>query len=621
MSSNGSFNTTGYQGRYLKFSWTVQSQSVVNNQTKISWQLVGAGQASSSYYKAGNFKVVIDGTTVYSTAESSRINLYNGTVVASGTYTFTHDSSGNKSFTASAQAGIYTYAVNCTGSGSFTLPTIARASVINSVSGSNITDNFKVNYTEYASAFTNNLQISLSGGSVLQTITDYQNGANFTLNNAVKNAIYSATASSKSTTVSFKLATYSGSSLIGTSPAYNVTVTVNNSNPTLGSVSYIDNNSSTVAITQNNQYIIRNNSSLRVTASNLTAYNGASLSTLVVTFAGITRTVNLSGTTDSSEVIDFGTINLSSNGTLTATLTDSRGYTATKTITVLIYDWIAPTAVISCAREDNYYSDTRLLVNASYSSVGGKNAITIKAYTKLSTAGSYGSPIDVTNGTPLTLNLDNTQSWNVKVVVSDLLGSTTYILFVDRGQPIIYFDRLKSSVGINCFPNNNDSLEVNGLRLDNKIYVGSQQIYDYYTSSASGEEVIATAYDYRLIEGVFNDVTIPSGYEKAYKITFQYTTANNNIVNVRLNNITSYNCNTWSQDKFRSIGTTRMFKQSELTLETASGYSRQGLNLYVSNSTAYTCKLWGITVHGYLVRTDTVLSSRDSEYNVTPTQA
>lgn len=621
MSSNGSFNTTGYQGRYLKFSWTVQSQSVVSNQTKISWQLVGAGQASSSYYKAGNFKVVIDGTTVYSTAESSRINLYNGTVVASGTYTFTHDSSGNKSFTASAQAGIYTYAVNCTGSGSFTLPTIARASVINSVSGSNITDNFKVNYTEYASAFTNNLQISLSGGSVLQTITDYQNGATFTLNNAVKNAIYSATASSKSTTVFFKLATYSGSSLIGTSPAYNVTVTVNNSNPTLGSVSYIDNNSSTVAITQNNQYIIRNNSSLRVTASNLTAYNGASLSTLVVTFAGITRTVNLSGTTDSSEVIDFGTINLSSNGTLTATLTDSRGYTATKTITVLIYDWIAPTAVISCAREDNYYSDTRLLVNASYSSVGGKNAITIKAYTKLSTAGSYGSPIDVTNGTPLTLNLDNTQSWNVKVVVSDLLGSTTYILFVDRGQPIIYFDRIKSSVGINCFPNNDDSLEVNGLRLDNKIYVGSQQIYDYYTTSASGEEVIATAYDYRLIEGVFNDVTIPTGYEKAYKLSFQYTTANNNIVNVKLNNITSYNCNTWSQDKFRALGTTRMFKQSELTLETASGYSRQGLNLYVSNSGAYACKIWGITVHGYLVRTDTILSSRDSEYNVTPTQA
>ena len=122
-----------------------------------------------------------------------------------------------RAFTASAQAGIYTYAVNCTGSGSFTLPQIARASVINSVSGSNITDNFKVNYTEYASAFTNNLQISLSGGSVLQTITDYQNGATLLLI-TVKNAIYSATASSKSTVVSFKLATYSGSSLIGTSP-------------------------------------------------------------------------------------------------------------------------------------------------------------------------------------------------------------------------------------------------------------------------------------------------------------------------------------------------------------------------------------------------------------------
>ena len=621
MASNGSFNTSGYQGRYLTFSWSVQSQSVVNNQTKISWQLVGAGTASSSYYKAGNFKVVIDGNTVYSTSESSRINLYNGTVVASGTYTLTHDSNGNKSFTASAQAGIYTYAVNCSGSGSFTLPQIARASVINSVSGSNITDTFKVNYTEYASAFTNNLLISLNGGSTLQTISNYESGAGFSLGTAVKNAIYNATASSKTTVISFKLATYSGSSLVGTSSAYNVTVTVNNSMPTLGGISYTDSNITTTNITQNNQYIIRNKSVLTVVASNITAYNGAKLKTVSATFAGITNTEILNSTSSTSVALNFSTVNISSNATLTVTVTDSRGYTATKSMTVLVYDWVAPTAVISCARENNFYSNTTLLVNASYSSIGGKNTLSIKAYTKLSTASSYGSAINVTNDSPTTLNLDNTQSWNVKIVVADRLGSSTYILFIDRGQPIIYFDRIKSSVGINCFPSDNDSLEVNGLRLDNKIYVGSQQIYDYYTSSASGEAVLATAYDYRLIEGVFNDVDIPAGYVKAYKLTFQYTTGNNNICNVRLNNITSYNCNTWSSDKFRSLGTTRMFKQSELTLETASGYSRQGLNLYVSNSNANTVKVWGITVHGYLVRSDTVLSNRSDDYDVVPVQA
>ena len=162
-------------------------------------------------------------------------------------------------------------------------------------------------------------------------------------------------------------------------------------------------------------------------------------------------------------------------------------------------------------------------------------------------------------------------------------------------------------MGINCFPLQENSLEVNGLRVDDKIYIGSQSIYDYYETSTQGESVVATAYDYRLIENVFAGIAIPSNYEKAYKITFQYTTANNNVVKVRLNNIESNNCNTWSSDKFRSIGGTRLFKQSELTLETASGYSRNGLNLYVSNGAEYAAKLWNITIHGYLVNKDTDL--------------
>ena len=203
-----------------------------------------------------------------------------------------------------------------------------------------------------------------------------------------------------------------------------------------------------------------------------------------------------------------------------------------------------------------------------------------------------------------------------------MLGSTVYNLIVDRGVPIIFFDRVKNSVSINCFPEDNESLEVNGLRLDDKIYIGSQQIYDYYETSTSGENVVACAYDYRLIRNVFAGIAIPDNYERAYKITFQYSTQNSNVINVKLNNITSNNCNTWSNDKFRDIGGTRLFKESELVLETTSGYSRDGLNLSVSNSGSYTAKVWAITIHGYLVNKDTNLDI--STYNipdVTPTPA
>ena len=83
MGNSGNFKTTAYNGRYLLFSWAVQSQSIQNNTTTIKWTLSGAGTANVGYYKAGNFKVVIDGKTVYSS--SDRINLYDGTVVKSGT--------------------------------------------------------------------------------------------------------------------------------------------------------------------------------------------------------------------------------------------------------------------------------------------------------------------------------------------------------------------------------------------------------------------------------------------------------------------------------------------------------------------------------------------------------
>ena len=40
-------------------------------------------------------------------------------------------------------------------------------------------------------------------------------------------------------------------------------------------------------------------------------------------------------------------------------------------------------------------------------------------------------------------------------------------------MPIIYFDRLKSSVGINCFPKEEQSLEVNGVSVEKNVMTAS----------------------------------------------------------------------------------------------------------------------------------------------------
>ena len=77
---------------------------------------------------SGGFRAVINGTTVYSTSTDNRIQLYNGTIVASGSLKISHNADGTKSFKLSCEAGVYSYAVNVSASGTHTLNTchIAR---------------------------------------------------------------------------------------------------------------------------------------------------------------------------------------------------------------------------------------------------------------------------------------------------------------------------------------------------------------------------------------------------------------------------------------------------------------------------------------------------------------
>lgn len=124
MALSGSFNTSAYSGRYLTFSWTAE-QSIINNASTIKWELKGEGGTDTRWYYSGNFKVVIDGETVYSSAD--RIQLLKGTVVKSGQKIIYHNTDGTRQFSAYAEAGIYTVAVNVSGSGTWTLDTIPRA--------------------------------------------------------------------------------------------------------------------------------------------------------------------------------------------------------------------------------------------------------------------------------------------------------------------------------------------------------------------------------------------------------------------------------------------------------------------------------------------------------------
>lgn len=552
MASSGSFNTTSSHGRYLTFSWSIKSQDAATNKTVINWSLKGGGD--SGYVVCGNFKVVVNGSTVYSS--STRINVYNTTTVASGTATIAHNTDGTKTFSASAEAGIYNIAVNCRGSGSWAINAIPRyATVSQSMSaktettitmkwtsdstidyiwystnngsswtGINVADGKSGTYTISGRAANTTYQIrtrvrrkdsQLTTDSSALSVTTYaypyaSGMPNFTIGNKLTLTLYnplgrSVTVNiigadnsqcSADTTTGTSISGYNGTAVVNAlyasipnaqSGTYKVkvtygsqvstksggTYTVNKTAcaPSIGSVAYQDTNSTVVGITENNQKIVRNQSTVRYTASSLSAQKSATVTSCKVVVNGTTYNLTLSG---SSATGGNAAINSGTNVSAVFTVTDSRGLTASKSITVQMLDWQTPTAVTTLARENNYYSTTYITVDADYSSVNGKNTITITYKAKKRGTSSWTVNGTLQDNVQSSFTADNNYAWDVQVIVTDRFGgTTTYNIVLSRGMPIIYFDRLKSSVGINCFPKDDQSLEVNGVNVSKNIMTRS----------------------------------------------------------------------------------------------------------------------------------------------------
>ena len=470
MATSGTFKTSAYDGACLQFDWSLKSQSTVNNQSVISWTLKGAGIKSGYWYMAGSFKCTVNGTVVYQS--NTRIKLYTGTVVASGELAIGHDTNGAKSFSAYAECAIYVTSVNCKGSGSWSLPDIGRASQPslntwpNNSPDFNIGDTIVVHMNRKSTVFTHTVVLKL--GSYSYTIgtgvTD-----NITLDtDRIASSLYAQMPNSNSMTGEIAVTTYSGSTVIGISSCAIIAHVVN-SNPTFDA-SYEDSNSATVAITGDNQYIIRNNSTLKISVSNAQALNSATLKTLTAVVNGNAYTGTLKGSTG---VINVGVVNVSYDTEVTVKIVDSRGNVGQKKITVLVYDWSLPSAIIKLNRKSNYYSESVLNVNANYASIGGKNTVTIRYRTKKVSDSSYGSYATIQNNTDTNFTADNEYEWNVQVEVSDRIGKTTYNLILPKGIPVTYVDIKKYSFGVNCFPKHDKSLEVNGVCISGNVLYNS----------------------------------------------------------------------------------------------------------------------------------------------------
>ena len=466
MASSGSFLTKGWYSEskgdyvYLEFAWSVQSTSIANNSTTIYWELRGK-RAKSGYVNAGGFKVVIDGSTVYEKSTDYRIELRNGTVVANGTYTLVHGDTGNRSFSASAQGGIYYYAVNSTGSGHWDLPSLPRQAIFGIVSSFTDEGNPAFTYSNPANSLVERIDacISLDGSKddiPYRTIPLRGSSYTFELTDAERELLRKATTNTKSRTVYYYLR-----SLIGGKHYYTSigkTLTIVNAEPTftVDNVHYGDSNGAIVAITGNPQSIVQGFSSLTAHITSATAKKGATIKRYTIELNGATKTVANAG------LVEFGAINSTQDVTMTVTVEDSRGYTTKVEKVVTMFAWSAPTFTATVERINNYETDTVIKPNVRYSSVDGKNVLTV-TYRSKKVGGEYGNAVEITKNQENIASLDNNYDYWVLVSIADSFGGTASSeYYVPKGKFPFFIDTEKEAVGINEFPSEGEALRVAG---------------------------------------------------------------------------------------------------------------------------------------------------------------
>ena len=439
---------TGYQ---LKIAWTVDSQSVANNTSSVTVkvQLVSTGSTytiNSTASKSGS--VTINGTK-YTFSFTASLSGNQTKTLYTKTVTVGHNADGTKTCSFSATCGINvtlsdTYYGNVTASGSGTFDTIARASSISSVTSSVSVDGTNavtVNITRAASSFTHTVVFSF--GTYSKTTTGVGTSTSYAIPTSWLNAIPNATSGTAKVTVT----TYSGSTKIGSAVSKNFTLTVPST--VVPSISAVTMSEAVSGLSTQFGGYVQNKSKLSV---KITA--AGALSSTIKAYKTTIQGANFTGASFTS-----GFLTKSGTSTVTITVTDSRGRTASTTRSLTVIAYAAPKITtfqgFRClANGTENYEGTYLSasVNFSISPVGDKNTKSYKLEYKLQSASTWTA---LTSGSVYALNstivsssgpfgVDNT--FDIRLSVTDYFGTVTSTFEIPTAFTLLDFN--KSGKGI-----------------------------------------------------------------------------------------------------------------------------------------------------------------------------
>lgn len=398
--------------------------NVANNSTTVTaylfYRRTNTGYTTGG---TGSFTITINGTTNSLSGKALEIST-SWVQAMSATVVVPHNADGTKSVSISATGSLPPSSLTSTScAGTVTLPTIPRASSI-SCSTANIESNPTITISRASSSFTHTIKYGF--GNLSGTIATKTSATSIT-NWTIPSSFYGQIPNAKDGWGTLTCDTYSGNTKIGTS-SINFTVTTDESKckPTV-SGSVVDTNSATVALTGNNNVLVRYFSTAQCTLS----------ATLNKSAGSITaKTINnnaVSGNTLTIPKVEISTFDFYAK--------DSRGYSNSDKVVKSLVAYIPLTNDATITRDDATSGDATLRIEGNYFNGSfGKvsNTLTVE-YKKPSGEVLSVTPTISNNKYSATIPLEGyeyTQSFNFEVVVKDKLNTISKKLTLQSGVPV-----------------------------------------------------------------------------------------------------------------------------------------------------------------------------------------
>ena len=496
---------TGFRASfYLEARYSSsEKNNIEGNYSNIYTRLrsvVHAGQGSGSNYKfTCSYAPEVKGSSIW----------YLGTevITESGVTKITHEDDGTKTITLTASGSISPIGLNFSISEDVVLDTIPRATTLLDQSGT-IGHNITINWTPASDKFTHKLTYSF--GSIKDEVLGTSLKKSFTWSIPAKLYKEFTGQSAKGT---LKLTTYNGTTQIGSTQEVSLTIYANQSfsEPVIDGASLKDINSTTVALTGDNETFILGQSKLFLTLTFKTR-NFATLKSLSINGTTIANNKVTAGTqsTDGTTVYgleyEYGTLNTKQ---LLFKVTDTRNF-AVELKTVIsdsiVINYIPLTAVTTFKRITPTGGKVGLVFNGNYfngSFGASSNTLEISYKYKKSTDSTY-TTINLVNNTDYKISgntyysgtgsskqtitlaptFDYKTQYDVQVTIKDKLTTLPIInAIISKGIPIMWWNGEKVQVNGDLYLADENSENVTPLNVSGKV---SKNLYNKNTVYIEG---------------------------------------------------------------------------------------------------------------------------------------